>query len=72
MQSREYQQLIHVFASDEIKQGILKNGIRKIERLTSVSHHTLNRILKGEPVRHKTLSKIAKPLQIAQIDGTLL
>jgi hypothetical protein len=47
-----------VEASDEIKQGIVKIGIRKLERKTRVSHHTINRILKGENVRRKTLAKV--------------
>ena len=37
---------------------ILKTGIRKVERETKVSHHTIDRILKGESVRRKTLAKI--------------
>ena len=45
---------------EEIKEQILKTGIRKVERETKVSHHTINRILKGENVRRKTLAKIMK------------
>jgi len=52
-----------VVASDEIKQGILKTGIRKLERKTGVSHHTINRILKSEHVRRKTLAKIMRKIQ---------
>jgi hypothetical protein len=29
-----------------------------------VSHHTINRILKGEQVRHSTLTKITKGLHV--------
>jgi len=54
----EYQGSKQVVASDEIKQQILKTGIRKLERETKVSHHTLERTLKGESVRRKTLLKI--------------
>ena len=54
---------MHAFALariclDEIKEQILKTGIRKLERDTKISHHTVNRILRGEPVRRKTLAKI--------------
>jgi predicted transcriptional regulator len=56
----EYEGSKHLVASDEIKQQILKTGIRKLERETKVSHHTLERILKGESVRRKTLAKIVK------------
>jgi hypothetical protein len=54
----EYQDSKQVVASDEIKERILKTGIRKVERETGVSHHTIDRILKGEQVRRKTLAKI--------------
>jgi len=47
-------------ASDEIKEQILKTGIRKLERESKVSHHTINRIMRGEYVRRKTLAKIMK------------
>jgi predicted transcriptional regulator len=60
----EYQGSKLVVASDEIKQGILKTGIRKIERETKVSHHTIDRILKGENVRRKTLAKIVKQISL--------
>jgi hypothetical protein len=60
----EYQGSKQVKASDEIKQQILKTGIRKVERETKVSHHTLEKVLKGETVRRKTLSKIAKQVQV--------
>ena len=56
----EYEGSKQVVASDEIKQQILKTGIRKLERETKVSHHTVNRILRGEPVRRKTLAKVLK------------
>jgi predicted transcriptional regulator len=53
-----------IVASDEIKEQILKTGIRKLERETRVSHHTFNRILKGKQVRHSTLTKITKGLHV--------
>ena len=56
----EYEGSKQVVASEEIKEQILKTGIRKVERETKVSHHTINRILKGENVRRKTLAKIMK------------
>jgi hypothetical protein len=56
----EYEGSKQVVASDEIKQRILNTGIRKLERETRVSHHTINRILKGEHVRRKMLDKIVK------------
>ena len=58
----EYEGSKQVVASDEIKQQILKTGIRKLERKTGVSHHTIDRILKGENVRRKTLGKIPRNL----------
>jgi predicted transcriptional regulator len=54
----EYQGANQVVASDEIQQQILMVGIRKLERGTNVSHHTIARILKGEHVRRGTLAKI--------------
>jgi len=60
--SFEYQGSKQVVAGEDIKQDILKTGIRKLERVTGVSHHTLERILKGEPIRRKTLAKIVKQL----------
>jgi hypothetical protein len=56
--SHEYQQSKQVVASDEIKQQILRIGIRKVERETGASHHTLGKILKSESVRRKTLATI--------------
>jgi predicted transcriptional regulator len=58
----EYQGSKQVVASDEIKQQILKTGIRRLERGTGVSHHTLDKILKGERVRRRTLAKIIKQI----------
>jgi hypothetical protein len=60
----EYEGSKRVVASEESKHQILKIGIRKLERATGVSHHTINRILKGEGVRRKTLAKIVKELQV--------
>jgi hypothetical protein len=60
----EYQGSKEVVASDEIKQQILKTGIRKLERETRVSHHTLDKILKGERVRRRTIAKIIKQISI--------
>ena len=59
----EYQGSKQVVASDEIKQQILKTGIRKLERDTGVSHHTLTKILRDETVRPKTFAKIVKAIQ---------
>lgn len=56
----EYEGSKQVIASDEIKERILKTGIRKVERETGLSHHTIDRILKGKHVRRKTLAKIVK------------
>ena len=67
----EYEGSKQVVASDEIKQQILKTGIRKLGRETGVSHHTIKKMLQGEAVRRKTLTKIVKPFQIAQINGKL-
>jgi hypothetical protein len=62
--SFEYQQSRQVVARAEIKRDILKIGIRKLERTTGVSHHTIDRILKGESVRRKTLAKIVKRVRL--------
>jgi hypothetical protein len=62
--SFEYQQSKLVVAGEDIKQDILKTGIRKLERGTGVSHHTLKRILRGESVRRKTLTKIVRKMQL--------
>jgi hypothetical protein len=59
----EYVGSKQVVASAQIKQQILKTGIRKLERETRVSNHTIDRILKGENVRRRTLAKMAKLLQ---------
>ena len=61
----EYQGSKQVVASDEIKQGILKTGIPKIERETKLSHHTIDRILKRENARRKTLAKIVKQISLS-------
>jgi len=55
----EYQGSKQVVASDEIKEQILKTGICKIERETRVSHHTINRILKGSrfDIQHSPRSR---------------
>ena len=69
--SFEYQESKQVVAGEDIKKDILENGIRKLERDTGVSHHTLERILRGESVRRKTLAKIAKQLQTSKIQHTV-
>jgi hypothetical protein len=63
--SFEYQQSKQVVAGEEIKNDILKFGIRKLERDTGVSHHTLDKITKGAPVRRKTLVKVMHRLSRA-------
>jgi len=63
------QQSKQVFASDDIKQDILKTGIRKLERDTGISHHTLEKVLKGQRVRRKTLAKIMKRLPLYREAG---
>ena len=66
----EYQDSKQVVASDDIKEQILKTGIRKLERTTGVSHHTINRILRGEHVRRKTLAKIMKTLSLRETSSS--
>jgi hypothetical protein len=56
--SLEYQQSKQVVAGEELKVDILRLGIRKLERDTGISHHTLQKILRGDPVRRRTLAKI--------------
>ena len=51
-----------IAANDEIKEQILKTGIRKLERKTKVSHHTIDKLLKGVGVR-RTLAKIVRQIQ---------
>jgi hypothetical protein len=55
--SFEYQQSQLVIGTDEIKQEIIRFGIRKLERKTGISHHTIDKILKGGTVRRKTLAR---------------
>ena len=62
--SFEYQQSKQIVAGEDIKRDILKTGIRNLERGTGVSHHTLDRILRGEAVRRKTLAKVVKHLGV--------
>jgi hypothetical protein len=59
----EYEGSKQMVASDEIKQQVLKIGIRKLERDTSVSHHTIANILRGKYVRRKTIAKIVRQIQ---------
>jgi hypothetical protein len=59
----EYEGSEQVVASDEIKEQLLKTGIRKLERVTGVSHHTLEKSLKNESVRRKTIAKIMEHLK---------
>jgi hypothetical protein len=49
--SFEYQQSKQIVAGEDVKSDILKAGIRKLEHDTGVSHHTLEKILRAEPVR---------------------
>jgi len=67
--SFEYQGSKYVVASEDIKQGILKTGIRELERGTGVSHHILDKTLKGEHVRGKTLAKIAELIDAREGGG---
>jgi hypothetical protein len=60
----EYQGSKQVVASSEIKEQILKTGIRKLERETRASHHTIDKILKGESVRRRTLAKLVKQISL--------
>ena len=68
--SFEYQQSKQVVAGEDIKQDILKTGIRKLQRETGISHHTIGKILRNEQVRRKTLGKIVQRLQSYQKDVT--
>jgi hypothetical protein len=69
--SFEYSQSKQTVAGEEIKKDILKTGIRKLERGVGVSHHTLKRILRGEPVRRKTLAKVVKHLGVVASSAIL-
>jgi hypothetical protein len=52
-----------LFAGEEIKQQILMSRIRKVRREIGLSHHTIDKILKGEKVRRKTWARIIKKFQ---------
>jgi len=67
--SFEYQRSKQVFASEDIKSDILTVGIRRVERDSGVSHHTLDKVLKGQRVRRKTLAKILKRLPLYRETG---
>src|SRR5258708_38928377 len=68
--SFEYQQSKQVVAGEDIKEDILEIGIRKLQRETGVSHHTIVKVLGNEQVRRKTLSKIVQRLQSYQRNNT--
>jgi hypothetical protein len=53
----EYQGAKQVVASDEIRQQIVKTEIRKLQRATGVSHHTISKILKAERFAARHLPK---------------
>jgi hypothetical protein len=61
--SFEYQQSKQVVAGEDIKEAILKIRIRILERQTGVSHHPIDKIIRGEAARLKTLAKIVRYLQ---------
>jgi hypothetical protein len=48
---------------EDIRNDTFRIGMRKLERETGVSHHTLDKILKSECVRRQTLSKVVKQIQ---------
>ena len=62
--SFEYQGSKQVIAADDIKQDILKTGIRRLERNTGISHHTLKKLLQNQPVRKTTLSMVVGQLEL--------
>jgi hypothetical protein len=64
--SFEYQESKQVVAGENIKEDILKIGIRKLERDTGVSHHTLDKVLIGNSVRRKTLAKIVTQIRLCR------
>ena len=64
--SFEYQQSKQVAVREDIRNDILRVGIRKLERDTGVSHHTLQKVLKGESVRRNTLAKIVNRIRSYQ------
>jgi len=49
-----------VVAGDEIKQGILKTGIRKLEGETRLSHHTIRKLSKAKPFDANHLPQIVR------------
>jgi DNA invertase Pin-like site-specific DNA recombinase len=53
-----------VVATNEIEQQILKIGIRKLERATGVSRHTIKKILKGEQIDAKRSPGSSSKLRI--------
>lgn len=68
--SFEYQQSKQVVAGEDIKEDIVRTGIRRLERATGISHHTIDQILKSERVRRRTLAKIVKQFQIHRGEET--
>jgi len=60
----EYQQSKQVVAGEDLKQDILKTGIRTLQLDTGVSHHTIGKLLRNERVRRKKLAKILRRIRI--------
>lgn len=52
-----------VVVSEEIRQQVLPLGIRKLERQTGVCDHTIEKVLRGQRIRRKTLVAILTQVQ---------
>jgi hypothetical protein len=47
-----------VVADETLRKQMRSRGLRVLMRSTGLSQHTLERILRGEPVRHRTLQRV--------------
>lgn len=47
-------------ADEALRDEITKDGLRPLMRATTLSQHTIEKVIKGKPVRSQTLSIIRK------------
>lgn len=59
----QYRKSKLVVVSEEIRQQVLPLGIRKLEHQTGVCHHTIEKVLRGQRIRRKTLVAILTQVQ---------
>jgi hypothetical protein len=51
-------------ADETLRNELAKRGLREMMRLTGLSHHTLDKIRRGEPVRAATLLQVKNAMQV--------